>query len=260
MAGTAIYTRPNFGIPGHLSRPEQAQDIGTIFLSSTIPPAAFGAPFKLASGVAAKIETNDAATEVAGFLVRSTVEHMPTSNQALSTTTPNPAYHHGWLKRGYMYATCLGATAPDIDVPVYVRVRDNGSTSRAIGSLEAAAGTKVGTVGAVTGTGNGTFTMASPSTSAGAKIGAWKVVCIEPATDAGTFQVFDPDGNLDGVATVGVAYAGNIKFTIADGSTDFTAGAHFTVTVVADCEAIPGAYWAGSRDSSNNAEIRYTKP
>lgn len=64
------------------------------------------------------------------------------------------------------------------------------------------------------------------------KEGVYKVVCIEPASDAGAFQVFDPDGILIGVATVGVEFTStHVQFTIADGATNFLAGEGFNITV-----------------------------
>lgn len=103
------------------------------------------------------------------------------------------------------------------------------------------AGTVLGriTKGAATGaavagnTGNGTIT-AAPTVAAGAKAGVYMAVCIEPATNAGKFDVTDPDGIVLGVATVGVAFTGGgLTFTIADGATDFASGDAFTVTVAA---------------------------
>jgi hypothetical protein len=94
------------------------------------------------------------------------------------------------------------------------------------------------TKGAATGaavagnTGNGTIT-AAPTVGAAAKPGVYRLVCIEPATDAGKFIVEDPDGVLIGVATVGVQFTTHLTFTIADGSTDFASGDSFTITVAA---------------------------
>lgn len=84
---------------------------------------------------------------------------------------------------------------------------------------------------AFSGTGNGVLTLADPASAQDVKAGAYKVVFTEPATDLGRFQVFDPDGNLDGTGIVGTAYTGSVKFTIADGSTDFVVGDTFTLTV-----------------------------
>lgn len=81
-------------------------------------------------------------------------------------------------------------------------------------------------------TGNGTI--GAVTVALGAKAGVYNLVCIEPATNAGKFQVTDPDGIVVGVATVAVAFlAGGLGFTIADGSTDFVSGDAFTITVAA---------------------------
>ena len=81
-------------------------------------------------------------------------------------------------------------------------------------------------------TGNGTLATATAGISA--KLGVYALTCIAAATNAGTFDVVDPDGNrLDG-AVVAVAYANDdLAFTIADGSTDFAVGDTFTITVAA---------------------------
>lgn len=92
---------------------------------------------------------------------------------------------------------------------------------RVAGDVEAAA--------AAGNTGNGTI--GTLSTGAGVKIGTYTAICIEPGANAGTFQVEDPDGVIVGRATVAVAFAGPVGFTIADGSTDFVAGDRFTITV-----------------------------
>jgi hypothetical protein len=98
-------------------------------------------------------------------------------------------------------------------------------------------GTLVGatSVGAVTGAaaaGNtsGSGTIGSLSAGTGARPGVYSAVCIEPGTNAGKFEVQDPDGAVVGVATVAVAFTGPVNFTIAD-ATDFAAGDSFTITV-----------------------------
>jgi hypothetical protein len=90
------------------------------------------------------------------------------------------------------------------------------------------------TVSAVTGTGNGTFTLdATTPVLVGAKAGTYRVTCIQAATDSGTFQVSDPDGKIIGIYIVGQTFANQIKFVIADGAADFAVGAFFVVTVAA---------------------------
>ncbi|ABA78913.1 head decoration protein [Rhodobacter sphaeroides] len=81
--------------------------------------------------------------------------------------------------------------------------------------------------------GKGTLTLAAPPVGPGAKAGVYKVVIVEPATNAGAFVVEDPSGVIVGNGTVGVAFTGEIKFTLADGATDWAAGDFVTVTVPA---------------------------
>lgn len=91
-----------------------------------------------------------------------------------------------------------------------------------------------GTASAAAVAGNtGTGTIGAITVGAAAKPGAYWLTCIEPATDAGKFQVEDPDGIAVGVATVGVAFSGGgLGFTIAD-ATDFVSGDSFVITVAA---------------------------
>lgn len=93
----------------------------------------------------------------------------------------------------------------------------DGGTQTVAAAVAAAGNTGTGTVGSLT-------------ADAGAPAGSYDLVCIEPATDAGKFEVLLPSGDLDGIATVGVAYNGTLNFTISD-ATDFVAGDRFTVAV-----------------------------
>jgi len=78
-------------------------------------------------------------------------------------------------------------------------------------------------------TGNGTI--GSLSVQGSAKKGVYRITCIEDATNGGRFTVEDPEGKTLGVATVAKVHASGIRFTIADGSTDFAVGDSFTATV-----------------------------
>lgn len=81
-------------------------------------------------------------------------------------------------------------------------------------------------------TGTGTLTLdATTPVLAGAKAGVYSVRCIAAATNAGTFRVEDPDGNVIGDVEVGATFADDIKFAIADGGTDFAVGDGFDITV-----------------------------
>lgn len=87
---------------------------------------------------------------------------------------------------------------------------------------------------AVVGTGNGVITLGTPKFNDGVKPGNYRVVFVEPVTNLGTFQVEDPDGNVVGTGVVGTLFNGPVRFTVADGATDFVAGDYFTITVFPD--------------------------
>jgi hypothetical protein len=79
--------------------------------------------------------------------------------------------------------------------------------------------------------GSGAMTLdVTTPVAAGAKNGVYRVVCIEPASNGGTFIVYDPDGVELGTVAVGATFNNQIKFVIAD-ATDFVAGDAFSVTV-----------------------------
>jgi hypothetical protein len=90
-----------------------------------------------------------------------------------------------------------------------------------------------GTPAAFAGNTGSSGTIASVAVAAGAQLGVYKVVIIEPASNAGKFTVEDPDGNMIGVGTVAVEFVGGgLTFTVTD-ATDFVAGDGFTITVTA---------------------------
>jgi len=97
----------------------------------------------------------------------------------------------------------------------------------ALGAATVTAGAAVSGTGGTVGNG----AIGTVTADAGAMEGEYKQVFIEPEADLGTFQVFRPDGVLDGVGKVGVAYNGMINFTQADGSNNFVAGDWRTITV-----------------------------
>jgi hypothetical protein len=102
-----------------------------------------------------------------------------------------------------------------------------------LAAIAAGSGVTVGTP-AFTGTGNGAITLANPAYGAGVQAGTYVVRLIEAGSDSGQFEVIRPDGTIDGLATVATAYDGQVKFTIADGATDFSAAAQFTIGVSID--------------------------
>lgn len=132
---------------------------------------------------------------------------------------------------------------------VYVVAAENasrGDTAVALtassGTLGSTANTSVGTAAAPvqTGTGNGVMTLdATTPVLAGAKNGTYTATCITAATNSGTFRVEDPDGYVLGDVAVGGTFADDIKFVIADGSTDFVVGDKFTIAVTTSAGRIP---------------------
>lgn len=115
------------------------------------------------------------------------------------------------------------------------RSRDNGILLSGQNLLAGAVVGKTATAGTIASaaaagnTGNGT--MGSLSVGGGAKVGDYRVIIIEPAANAGVFEVIDPDGVLVGRGNVASAFAGDVNFTLADGATDFISGDLFTLTV-----------------------------
>lgn len=97
-------------------------------------------------------------------------------------------------------------------------------------------------------TGDGTMGTVTPGVTA--KEGVYTLTIIEPATDAGSFSVEDPDGENVGTGTVAVAFSGGgLGFTLADGATDFVAGDQFTITISQGS----GLYKALPNDGSEEA-------
>ena len=102
-------------------------------------------------------------------------------------------------------------------------------------------------------TGNGA--MGAVTVDVGAQQGVWRVVLIEPGSNAGVFLVERPDGTIDGRGTVGVAYDGGINFTLADGPTDFVSGDGFNITVTAATATNQGAYVGHAPTATNGSQI-----
>lgn len=100
-------------------------------------------------------------------------------------------------------------------------------------------------------TGNGTFTPdATTPILARAKAGVYLVRCIAAAANGGTFRVTDPEGYVLGDVAVGDTFANQIKFVIADGSTDFIVGDGFDVTIAAGS----GKYKAYDKDNVDGSQ------
>lgn len=131
----------------------------------------------------------------------------------------------------------------------------NGAALFDVGTVLGQIGRGTVTVSAATfaGTGNGVLTLASPAYGAKAQVGNYLVVFDEAVTDGGQFLVLRPDGTVDGKGKVGTAYNGDVKFTIADGSTDFIAGDQFTIPVAV--AAGSGKYVAHDAAATDGSQV-----
>ena len=110
-------------------------------------------------------------------------------------------------------------------------------------------------VPAFTGTGDGTCTLASPAYGTGVQEGTYIVRLLEGVAQGGNFQVIRPDGTIDGIAVIGTAYEGQVVFTLADGSTDFSDDAQFTIAVAIANATNSGKYVAFNHDGTEGSQI-----
>lgn len=143
------------------------------------------------------------------------------------------------------------------------RSRDNASIKDGVaieaGQVIARIGDAAGapTVGAATktGTGDGTLTLANPAHGPGIQVGTYQIRCVEKTADSGLFEVIRPDGTIDGQAVVGVAYVGQLKFTIADGAADFDQTTLFKVVVTKSDATGEGEFDVYDPDTMVGAEL-----
>ena len=128
-----------------------------------------------------------------------------------------------------------------------------------VGAGDLKSGTVMGqiTLGAATATAftinaAGTGACGTVTVGAGAKVGTYKVVILDPVSGAGAFSVEDPDGIIIGTGVVAGAFsAGGIGFTIAAGTPDFKAGEGFNIAVAAGT----GLYIALDEDATDGSAV-----
>jgi hypothetical protein len=95
-----------------------------------------------------------------------------------------------------------------------------------------AAGSAVSAAKSGGNTGNGVMTVdATTPVRPGAINGVYRVRLISAAANGGTFRVENPDGDVIGDVAVGATFDDDIKFVVADGSSDFIVGDGFDITV-----------------------------
>ncbi len=101
-------------------------------------------------------------------------------------------------------------------------------------------------------TGNGTLTLDVTSPVLGnAEIGTYTARCTAAASNGGTFEVQSPDGTVLGTVAVGSTWSEQIKFAIADGSSDFIVGDGFDITV----SAVSATYKKCVRTATDGSQI-----
>ncbi len=132
----AFLTRMPAGIPGALSRPDEAT-VEAQIMDSAAPATGFGQAVRLNNGKVAALVSSSTATDVYGFVVRTFPSISGLPGSAFADGAPNPAEPVPVLVRGYMGVSCNAGT-PAKGGQVYVRVQ-NPATGKPVGGVEAVA-------------------------------------------------------------------------------------------------------------------------
>lgn len=128
----------------------------------------------------------------------------------------------------------------------FLKSEGNGGISREVVTVLAGSGadralkagtvigkrTKTGAVGAAVAGNTGNGVLGAVTLGQKAIPGIYNLRAIEAATNAGQFELSDPQGDVVGLVTVAVAFVSeHMSFTLADGATDFAVDDKFTITV-----------------------------
>lgn len=141
---------------------------------------------------------------------------------ALPAVTPVTEY---WHAGGFLVSEANGHRPRDSCVIASGQVLQAGTV---LGKVVLGAAT------AVAGTNTGNGTMGAVTVGAAGIVGVYTLKITKAATNAGDFEVFDPNNEVCGIGTVALAFAGGgLTFTLADGATDFVVGDTFVITVAA---------------------------
>lgn len=117
---------------------------------------------------------------------------------------------------------------------------------------------------AALGTNIGNGVMGAITVGAAAKVGDYKVVIVEPSTNAGAFVLEDPSGVIVGHGNVAAAFSGGgLSFTLADGAADYVSGDTLVISVTGMVKYLPydptattgaqyaaAVLWSGWRDAT----------
>lgn len=140
------------------------------------------------------------------------------------------------------------ATSPFRTAPGTLKSGQNLVRGAVLGKITALAATSAAKSGGNTGGGTNTMDATTP-TLVNVQTGVYTIRCITAATNAGTFRVYDPTGDVLGDVEVGATFANQIKFALADSGTDFIVGDGFDVTVTES-----GKYVAWSSSATNGSQ------
>ncbi len=130
----SILTRMDAGVPGEITRPQDAVVESGLFDTAKVP-AAYGTPIKMVAGKVTKIEASDAASVFYGVLTRQAPSIAGDTLQTLASGTPKADAVQGILVRGYCNVLCATGT-PVRNGTVYMRVA---ATGAGLGAWEATA-------------------------------------------------------------------------------------------------------------------------
>src|SRR5574343_621176 len=232
-----VYSFPK-GIRGAITR-EATSTIETGSLNSSYTVPYFGLPGKITSGKFLPIAGGEAATDIAGFLVRPYPITGPNASDPLGTAVPQTSGVCNVLKRGYMSVVNNSGT-PAKQGKVYVRT-GNASGAKVVCGIEAAA-EKTVAGGTITGTGTGTI---AATVTGNTMVGTWSLV-LQTTSQTSKVTVIDPSGVRRNDATVGTAYTSGdgLAFTITAAGT-MTAGDSFSPVVTGNTLEIPNCFFTG---------------
>lgn len=163
--------------------------------------------------------------------------------------------------------------AASLTMSALLKTEVNSEISRATGTLLAGSGgpreLKMGqpiakisengattvTATAGTNTGNGALTLANPAYTSAAKPGVYTITMLTEKANGGEFEVEGPNGAIVGAGKVGTAFTKQVRFTIADGATDFVPGDQFTLKVGIVPGENDGKIVAWDPTASNGSQI-----
>lgn len=258
-----LYAMPS-GIPGQVTRPDSFPTIEQQILDQTSPPTSFGVAVKMVAG---KIQPINSAADTVNSIYGVLVRPFPTSGNGtdgLGVATPNKAFPADILKKGYINVLCnnFGGNAPSANSNVYVRTQ-NAAAGKPLGGFEAALDAAATAAAHAGNTGNGAISAIAVQPAV--QNGVYNVKISSVGTNAATFELVDPSGNIvdvqgySGAGAVATFANSQLHFTITDGSADFAIGDSFQITAVVNTLTLPNpnTYFTGGADATGNSEIAF---